>query len=222
MGIGSALQQQIHISERDFNLAKGLLEQIKDCFEDAEQLSEKFKSRTIERTKQSEDLVTYDPQSDLDPEYQRLHLTMRELAMKRQSGTNIRKKAAWALYEKKRFDTLIADVTEFVDQLVDLFPSIQDQQRSLCKTEVSAVRDTRDLALLKDIASIDDRYLEAEASKEMASRGHILTNWKADGKSKMWVGDENAFGVESKGHHSSNFSLSGEADVRVGNVNRGQ
>ncbi len=45
---------------------------------------------------------------------------MRELAMKRQSGTSIRKRAASALHEKKRFDTLIADVTEFVDKLVDL------------------------------------------------------------------------------------------------------
>lgn len=221
MGIGSEIQQS-RISERDFNIAKDLLEQIKDCFEDAEHLSEKFKNRTIERTKQSEDLLTYDPQSDLDPEFQRLHLTMRELAIKRQSRTNIVKKTTWALYEKKRFDTLIAEVTEFVDKLVDLFPSVQDSQKILCKTEVSAVRDTGDLALLKNIASSDDPYLEAAVVKEMESRGHVFTYWKADGKSKMWAGDENAFGVKIKSHYYSKYSVSGETDIHLGNVNRGQ
>lgn len=68
MGIGSELQQQNCISERDLDIAKDLLEQIKDCFEDAEDILERFKHRTIERTNQSEDLITYDPQSDLDPE----------------------------------------------------------------------------------------------------------------------------------------------------------
>lgn len=92
MEIRSEIQQQNLISEQDFEIAKRHLEQIKDYFEDAEHLSEKFKSRTIERTKQSEDLVTFDQQFDLDPEYRRLHLTMRELAIKRQSGSTYAKK----------------------------------------------------------------------------------------------------------------------------------
>lgn len=43
-GIGSELQQQNRISERDFNIAKGLLQQIEDCFEDAEHLHPSFPS----------------------------------------------------------------------------------------------------------------------------------------------------------------------------------
>ncbi|ERF76212.1 hypothetical protein EPUS_09279 [Endocarpon pusillum Z07020] len=192
---GQMLQKHAWLAgERLWESGLSYNNRIKDYFEDAEHLSEIFKNRTIELAKQSEDLLTYDPQSDLDPELQRLHLTMRELAIKRQRSTNLLKKTTWALYEKKRFDTLIAEVTGFVDKLVDLFPSIQDSQKTLCRTEVSAVGDTGDLALLKDIASSDDPYLEAAVVKEMESRGHVFTDWKADGKSKMWAGDENAFG----------------------------
>lgn len=222
MGIGSESQHQNRISEQDFNLANHLLEQIKACFKDAERLSEKFKNDTIGQTDQSDDLLTHDPQSDLDPQPQRLRLPMRKHSTKRQSGTNIVKKTTWALYEKKRLDTLISDVSGFVNQLVELFPSIQDNQKLLCNTEVSAVGDTRDLAMLKEVASSNDPYLEAPVTKEMESRGHVFTDWKADGKSKIRARDDNAFGVEIKSHHYSRFSVSGNTDIRLGNVNRGQ
>jgi Prion-inhibition and propagation len=222
MGLVSDLQQQIQISDHDCRLTHRLLEQIKDSFEDAESLSDSFKKRTARRGTQSDDLATYDAQSDLDPEYQRLHLTMRELAIKRQRGTSIVKKTSWALYERKKFDTLIGEVTGLIDQLVDLFPSIKDNQRTLCTSEVSAVGETRDLALVQDIASSDDKLLEESLNNEMESRGHIITNWKADGNSTMWAGDDNAFGVTSKSHEISEFSVSDHANVRLGNVNRGR
>ena len=71
----------------------------------------------------SSELLVYNMSSDMDSDFQRLHLTMRELADKRQKGTSIRKKAAWALFEKKRFEGMIEDVTGFISQLVDLFPA---------------------------------------------------------------------------------------------------
>jgi hypothetical protein len=221
MGFGPAQREglQIVVSEDEFHLAQSLLEQIMDTFKDAEKFSERFKKHAIMQKTKTDDLVVYDAKSDLDPKYQRLHLTMRELAAKRQSGTTILRKTAWALYEKKKFDTMIEDVTGFVNELVELFPAVRDDQRILCETEVCAVEEDQDLALLKDIACEDDKLLEVAVDKEMAVRGHTVTHWKADGNAKMWAGDEN-FGVESKSHHFSEFSVSGHADVRLGNVNR--
>ena len=226
MGLGPELQhhrnQQISISEEEFHLARSLLEQIMSSFEDAEKLSGRYeKHATLQKT-QTEDLVVYNTRTDLEPQYLRLHQTMRELALRRQHGTSILKKTTWALYEKKRFNTLIEDVTGFVTQLVELFPVLQKDQAALCETEVSAIEETEDLTLLRRIAGDDDSVLTTAVNEEIDRRGHTVTDWKASGNAKMWAGDDNAFGVESKGHHFSAFSVSGSADVRLGNINRGR
>ena len=113
-------------------------------------------------------------------------------------------------------------MTRFISELVDLFPAAKEAQEALCKAEVSAIRETQDLAVLRDVACHSDEILAAEVIKEIDGRGHRVTHWKAGGNSKMWVGDENAFGVNSKGHEFARFTISDYADVRLGNVNRGQ
>ncbi len=214
------LKQKISVSDKEFTLAQSLLEQILEGFMDAERISERFKKHTSMQNASSEELLVYDTNTDLNLDYQRLHVTMRELATKRQKGTSLRKKAAWALYEKKRFDGMIEDVTGFISELVDLFPATQEYQKALCKTEVSAIRETQSLSLLNDVACGDDRILAAEVQKEMEIRGHSVTDWKASGNSKMWVGDENASGVNSKGHNVARFAVSDYADVHLGNLNK--
>ena len=170
----------------------------------------------------SNELLVCNATSDMDSDYQRLHFTMRELAHKRQKGTSIRKKTVWALYEKKRFEGMIEDVTGFINRLVILFPATQDEQRALCTTEVSAINQSQDLALLNNVAREDDQMFSAEITKELEKRGHNVTDWKADGSSKMWIGDKNAFGVNSKGHNAARFTVSDHADIHVGNMNEGR
>ena len=144
---------------------------------------------------------------------------MRELALKRQKGTSIRKKAAWALYEKKRFEGMIEDVTGFTNQLVDVFPAAQDDQRALCMTEVSTIGKSRDLALLNNVAGQDDHMFSAGITKELEKHGHNVTDWEADRSSKMWIGDKNASGMNSKGHNAARFTVSDHADIHIGNIN---
>ena len=215
------LKRQISASDKELGLAQNLLEQIMESFKDAEGISERFKKHSIIQKTRTDDLLVYDANSDLDPSYQRLHLTMRELANQRQRGTSIRKKTSWALYEKKRFDTMIEDITRFVGELVELFPAIREDQRALCKAEASAIRETQGLTLLNTIVSEDDNLLAAEVKKEMNSRGSYFADWKAEGYSKMWAGDDNAVGVESKSHSFTRFTVSDHSDVHLGNVNRG-
>lgn len=210
-----------HIPASDQDLAKSLLEQILEIFEDAERISGRYEKHAHVKNPESNDTLIYTADSNANPKYRRLHLTMRELAVSRQTRTGIRKKAAWALYEKKRFDRMIEDVTDLTTQLVDLFPAAQDSQKSLCKTEVSAITETQDLALLDDIASKDDAMLSAEIKLEIVNRGHHFTDWEAHGRSNFWAGDENGFGVESRGHNFARFTVSDNADVHLGNVNHG-
>lgn len=221
LGLEPHLKRQVSASDEEMRLAQSLLEQIMESFKDAERVSERFMKHTIMQKTRTEDLLVYDPNSDLDPSYQRLHLNMRERAIQLQKGTSIRKKAVWSLYEKKRFDTMIEEVTGFVSDLVELFPAAQADQRALCKTEVSEVSETQDLVILNAVACEDDKMLAVEVKKEMISRGHIFSDWEAVGSAKMWAGDDNGFGVKSKGHNYARFTVSDDAYVHLGNVNRG-
>jgi hypothetical protein len=224
MGLGPESHQFPNklISEEEFRLAQSLLEQIMDSFADAERLSERYKKHAILQKAKVGDLGVYDAKADLEPKYQRLHQTMRELAIRRQSATGLVKKTAWALYEKKKFDTMLEEVTAFVNELVDLFPAAKDDQAALCKTEVSAIKETEDLAMLEAVIGDGDQVLAGAVADEMQRRGHRVSDWQAKDNAKVWVGDDNAFGVESKSHDFSRFTVSGSADVRLGNVNRGK
>ena len=207
--------------EEEIQLARDLLEQILESFEDAERVSERFKKHTIMK-KSPGDLVVYDPNSDLEPKYRRLHSTMRALAQQRQKEMSIIKKTKWALYEKRKFDGMINDINGFVNDLVELFPASVETQRLLCGTEISSIKDTEDLLLLKDVASQDDTILKESVARELEYRGHTLTEFTAKGDSKTRVGDKNGIGVASKSHHVSKFTISDGAGLHVGNVNAGE
>ena len=228
IGLGTVepalLKQQVtYNSSQELRLAQNILRQILDCFEDAKRISARYMGHvSANSTDGATDLVVYDADTaDINPEYRSMHLTMRELAQQRQKAIGVRKKAMWALYEKKKFDRLIEDITGFIGQVVNLFPAAQDDQRALCKLEVAAFPETQDLALLKDIAHEDDQILSDEIKREMEHRGHVYTDWEADQDSKVWAGDDNAFGVKGKSHTFARFSVSGNAIVHLGNVNRG-
>jgi hypothetical protein len=85
-------------------------------------------------------------------------------------------KARWALYEKKKLDAMMDDITDFVDKLVDLFPDAKKFQTPLCAKELLTIGDTTSLTRLKDIAGADDQVLQSCVEIELARRGHIVIN----------------------------------------------
>lgn len=150
-------------SESTVKHAEGLLGKITELFADAEGVSNKYKNQTAP---QDNSLVVYNPQKDLDPPIATLHEKMRQLAIKRQNRSGVRQKAKWALYQEKHFRRLIEDVTELVDSLVELFPATQQVQRDLCDTEVSAIGENEGISLLKEIAAVQDKFLEQAITKK--------------------------------------------------------
>lgn len=116
---------------------------------------------------------------------------------------------------------MIDDVIDFVHELIDLFLATQEDQRALCKTKVFAISKTHDLALLNDIACENDKMLATKVKKKMNSRDHTVIEWKAEGNSKMWAGDENAPAVSNKGHNFARFIVLDFANVHLENVNKG-
>ncbi|KAG9200845.1 hypothetical protein G6514_006553 [Epicoccum nigrum] len=149
-------------SETNVRHAEALLGQIVELFAESEGVSNKYKSRA------DDSLAVYNPQTDLEPAMAKLHDQMRQLAIERQVRSGVRQKAKWALYQEKSFRRLIEDINELVDDLVGLFPAVQQNQRELCDTEVSAIGGGEGLLILKGIAAAQDRLLEQAINKATA------------------------------------------------------
>ncbi|MCJ1227993.1 hypothetical protein MMC12_004652 [Toensbergia leucococca] len=158
--------QQI-FGSTDIDKADGILGQVLELFADAEGVSTKIKG-SMKPNDMS--LLVYDKQNDLGPVTAFLHDKMRDLSIKRQNQTGLRQKAKWALYQEKQFKRLIKDVTDLVDDLVELFPAAQASQRQLCELEVSEVGTDEGLRVLKDITASQDKYLEAAVTKVLENR----------------------------------------------------
>ncbi|KAI8938669.1 hypothetical protein NX059_004536 [Plenodomus lindquistii] len=168
----TSLEEQFK-SNADVDHAQNLLGQIQDLFADAEGISTKYKSRA---NPGDNNLAIYDPKKDLEPPIVKLHEQMHNLALARQNETGRRQKAKWALYQQKSFARLIEDVTELVDNLVDLFPAAQPAQIELCEQEVATFDDNESLALLKEISATQDRQLEDAIANAANKSGAIYNN----------------------------------------------
>ena len=140
-----------------------MLGKITELFADAEGVSKKYKDQTAP---QDDSLVVYNPQKDLDPPKAKLHEQMRQLAIDRQNQSGVRQRVKWALYQEKHFHRLIEDITEHVDSLVELFPATQQAQRELCDTEASAFGENEAISVLKEIAAVQDKFLEQAITKK--------------------------------------------------------
>ena len=159
----------------DVATAERVLSQITGLFANAEGISTKYKNRSGEV---EWNIATLDSATDMEPVGQLLHEKMRSLSIKRQNSTPLRQKVQWALYEEKHFKRLIEDITDLVSDLVQLFPAAREEQRRLCRTEVSEISSRDCLRTLKEIAALQDvelnravvETLQSEASSFMPIR----------------------------------------------------
>ncbi|KAL6806052.1 prion-inhibition and propagation domain-containing protein [Trichoderma sp. SZMC 28012] len=139
---------------------QNLLDQILELFADARVASKKFEKRNGNSA-----MPALDPAEELDGVSALLHQKMQDLVEKRQGKLEL-EQSEWTLHEEKKFSRLIEDISELVDDLIDLFPGIQEEQRRLCEEEVSEMSTNKGmLLLLKDIAASQDKLLSDTAAK---------------------------------------------------------
>ncbi|KAJ9652363.1 hypothetical protein H2201_009224, partial [Coniosporium apollinis] len=180
-------------SAKDVSKAEGVLGQILELFAAAEGVSTKFKGRAKPT---NTNLLVYNTQNDLEHVMASLHAKMRELSIKRQNRTGLRHKAKWALYEEKHFRRLIEDVTDLINDLVELFPAAQAAQCQLCELEVSELGTDESLLVLKDIAADQDKYLETAISRALGNRNAMTNTWNNYDNAKIGqqLGQQNVYG----------------------------
>ena len=82
------------------------------------------------------------------------------ISIKRQNQTGLRQKAKWALYEEKHFKRLIEDITNLVDDLIELFPAAQASQKKLCTAEVVEMSANGNLPMLGTVLQGQDKLLK--------------------------------------------------------------
>ena len=169
LGDVQTLQQAQRVGpDRSVQAAEKLLGQILELFNEAEGVPIGFRTWHHESGNEAS-LAVYDAQNDLDPKAASLHQKMRDLSIRRQNHIGLRQKAKWALYEEKHFKQLIATVTNLVDNLIGLFPAVQETQRQLAENEVSEIaEETASLPDLKPVVAGMDP--ELEAAVDMALR----------------------------------------------------
>jgi hypothetical protein len=193
-----------------------LLGDIMVCFDDAERVSQRFKSKSSNST----ELQVYNANTELEPNLQGMHNKMRELALRRQRRSGFRQKTAWALYEKKLFDRLISDVVELVEQLIQLFPATQQRQRELVVEEVREIEAQPAFAEVETAAEGIDTLLASSLQQALAAQGsHNFTENTVTGEAKAHYGDENAPGAQhtGSGHLFNKNVASGKAVAHYGN-----
>lgn len=159
---GAKSLQATKLAPENREQVQNLLSQIMELFADAKAASKRFEKRN-----RSAAMPALDPIEELHGVSELLHEKLQDLVKKRQGNFDL-ELDEWTLYEEKHFTRLIDDIGELIDNLIELFPGIQEEQRKLCEEELSEMRTKRDmLSLIKDIAASQDKLLSDTAAKAM-------------------------------------------------------
>lgn len=170
LGLGEDLQDETLLEKRfgsQTTEAKHLLGQALAVFEEAKDISKRY----VKQSKFSgAQLAVCNAQKEMDPPAADLCNMMRQISKRRQNRTGMLKKTEWALYQEKHFRRLIEDIKDLIDDLIGLFPAKQEDQRRLCRAEVSTMGESAALPLLREIASEQDTLLRDMIPKLGASK----------------------------------------------------
>ncbi|KAJ3566753.1 hypothetical protein NP233_g6809 [Leucocoprinus birnbaumii] len=139
-----------------------LLGCIHRIFEDSERLQSKYGLRPSgdgERGLTNTDEQPSQSQMILGGVFKRAYENLRRVAMERQRSTHVIRKTRWAVYDRKKFMELVAEVRGFNDSLESLFPDAKLRMREVMRRDIDEAMEIRDLQLLQE-ATAGEQGLE--------------------------------------------------------------
>ncbi|SPO02848.1 uncharacterized protein DNG_05525 [Cephalotrichum gorgonifer] len=173
------------------------LREIEKSFDAAMETSARFKSRNSAKPERLRLLDSHaEPKKGDDP-LRGLHGNMRSIIDGRLKPGK-RNLVAWVLYKRGAYQTLVEDISELVDNLLELFPSTADKQAQLCKDEVKGMSSDR-LKLLGDVIGDEDDLLKTVIETELEQRAIRVGEVRVADSFVGQIGDN----VESAGQASS-------------------
>jgi hypothetical protein len=202
-------------SQEKANVARHLLGQLINAFETAKVFSKRYEPQPVGAS-----TAVFNDEQDLPPTLKSLHEKVQLLALQRQKKSSFVKKAKWALQDKNRFDTLIQQLTGFVDDLIDLFPGQAERQKMMCRDEIAKIQTRKELIALSEASRGTDLLLEGEAgSKLKVEYGSFYNDIKISEQSKVVLGDDIAARsqVAARTNTYSSLDIRGQSWVLAGN-----
>ncbi|KAK4220482.1 prion-inhibition and propagation, helo domain-containing protein, partial [Podospora fimiseda] len=103
-------------ADKSVQLAQSIIEDIMLLFESARKKSKRYELGTNQQH-----LAIFEDM-DMQPVGRALHVKLKDLAFRRQKGTSLVKKTAWALYGKKNLEEIVNQIASYVDELEKAFP----------------------------------------------------------------------------------------------------
>ncbi|KAH8193562.1 hypothetical protein TruAng_012272 [Truncatella angustata] len=176
----------VESEDRHVQQAKSILVEIADLFEDLQTASRRYTTRA-----KQEGLEHLQVQN-MQPVPQKLHNRLKAIVSRRQKGTGLLQKAAWALYDEKNFRKMINEITEFTSALENLFPVKESVRRMLVEMEIEEVNDEPSLTTLQDVATNSDSVLSQVATERLEIyRGrNYVKNVQGEESAHVRVGNE--------------------------------
>jgi hypothetical protein len=201
--------------------AKHILIEIGYLFEDLQTASKRYEMRT-----RQEDLEHLEVQN-MQPVPRKLHNHLKAIVSRRQDGTSLFKKAAWALYDEKNFMRMISELAEFISALEKLVPGKDNIRRTLVEVEIEEVKDEPSLTALQNAAADSDSVLTQVVTEKLEIYGgkNYAKNVQGEESARVRVGNEwtetalsSSLGPSGQTHNEADsITAKGTSAVHIGN-----
>ncbi|KAL1914536.1 uncharacterized protein VTP21DRAFT_8161 [Calcarisporiella thermophila] len=107
----------------------------------------------------------------LESVFKRAYASLQKSAKEYQQTTSMRRKAAWAINDRAKFLSLIAEIRGFNDSLVSLFPDLKSRTAIRLREDIEASEEIRSLQLLQQASADDYEDLSDAASVRLINLG---------------------------------------------------
>lgn len=148
-----------------------LLGCIQHIFDNSERLQSNYGLRPSEGQTQNASIDVGVGPGILGAVFRRPYENLRRAARDRQRDTKLRKKALWAIHDRRKFQTMIMEIKGFNDNLESLFPGSRLQVAEALRIDVENSAAVEELQLLQEATSEDHEILSDVASARLEALG---------------------------------------------------
>ena len=144
---------------------------IETIFEDGKQIESRYGLKPLPANQNSSSI----PQEQRSNAFRQIENVFKSRIDLRQEDISTSKKTRWAIRDKKKFDSMIADIAFFISGLEDLSDRLQvlGLQQRLLEVEVQAITDTDSISLIEQALYQVQALASAQSSGETSCGRNI-------------------------------------------------